>query len=86
MSWREQRHELHQAQDLRSQARTNWRLPQLLEDVVGSGDRAHAEEARKEGGEEVSDEEIDAWLDSKTTEELLRYLVLSTLYLDWRGK
>jgi hypothetical protein len=34
----------------------------------------------------MSDEEIDAWLDGKTTEELLRYLVLSTLYLDWRGK
>jgi hypothetical protein len=55
-----------------------------LEDVVGSGNRAHAEEASEEGGEEVSDEEIDAWLDSKTPLELMRLLTLSTLYLAWR--
>jgi hypothetical protein len=34
----------------------------------------------------VSDEEIDAWLDSKTPLELMRLLTLSTLYIGWRGR
>jgi hypothetical protein len=57
----------------------------MLEDVVGRSDRAHRQrQASEEGEGQVSDEEIDAWLDSKTPHELMRLLALSTLYIEWR--
>jgi hypothetical protein len=34
----------------------------------------------------VSDEEIDAWLDSKTPLELMRLLAVSTIFIEWRRR
>jgi hypothetical protein len=31
----------------------------------------------------MTDEEIDAWLDSKTPLELMRLLAVSTIYCEW---
>jgi hypothetical protein len=60
-------------------------VPGVLEDVVGCSDRAHRQgQAGEEGQGQVSDEEIDAWLDGKTPHELMRLLALSTLYTEWR--